>query len=330
MGDDRPTERISLNTLAIPFGLAGLAETWTTFGVVLGLPQGVGRAFWVVTAVAWVGILTAHLRRGRVVGRPLVEQLSHPVQGPVAALVPVVGMLLGAALLPVARGPAEAVIVVGLAASALFLGAFVGRLQSGGVVARDVHGGYFLPSVAAGFVGSYAAALAGWERVAAAAFWVGLLGWLVTLGVLLARLATQPPLPDPLVPTLAILVAPPAVGGLAWFAMQGERIDAVQAGLGATLVVFVVGQLTFVPSYLALGFTLGFWSFTFPYAAVGAYAMLWLDITRPQGWQLMAGALTVAVTVLVLGIGIRSLVWMVHESTWTRGATDRSTTTRAS
>jgi len=307
-GAKPPAGRIPLNTLAVAFGLAGLAEAWTAAGDALSFPTAVGSAFWVVVAVAWVWLLAAHVRRGAQVRRPLSQQLADPVQGPIAALVPVVAMLLGTALLPYSRGEGQVVVALAIVAATVFAGWFVGHLQDGGVSVDAVHGGYFLPTVAAGYIGSYAAARCGWDEVAAGAFFLATLGWVVTLGVLLARLASRPPLPPPLVPTLAILVAPPAVGGLAWYAMRGPHMDAVQAGFAGVGVVFFLAQLAFVRRYLALPFTLGFWSFTFPFAAVGEYVIVWLGVLRPAGWQVGVVVLLVLVTALVVGVAARSLV----------------------
>ena len=93
-----PMERIPLNTLAIAFGLAGLAEVWTAGADVLGLPSAIGWTLWAVAAIAWLWLLIAHLARGARTHLPLGDQLRHPVQGPIASLVPVVALLLGSAL----------------------------------------------------------------------------------------------------------------------------------------------------------------------------------------------------------------------------------------
>ena len=49
------------------------------------------------------------------------------------------------------------------------------------------------------------------DLTAWACFGVGVFFWGVMTGLLLIRLSFRPALPDPLVPTMAILVAPPAV-----------------------------------------------------------------------------------------------------------------------
>ena len=56
--------RVPLNTLAIPLGLAGLAQVWTVATSALGLPFELGQAFWLIAAIAWIWTLAVHVHRG--------------------------------------------------------------------------------------------------------------------------------------------------------------------------------------------------------------------------------------------------------------------------
>jgi tellurite resistance protein len=302
------SERIPLNTFAIAFGLAGLAEAWTAAGRLFRWPDAVGWAFWAVAAVAWVALLVAHGARGARTGLRLRDQLRHPAQGPIAALVPVVAMLLGEQLVRLQPVAGAVVIAVAVVVAALFAGWMLSLWMSGDRPVDAVHGGYFLPTVAAGFIGASALQAAGWHVAALASFAVAALFWIVIQAILLARLAFRPPLPDALMPTLMIQVAPPAVGGLAWLELTGDRFDAVQAGLTGLLVVLLLSQAFLFPRFRRLRFTIGFWSFTFPLAAAGTYGIAWAG-TAAAPWGAAAGAAILAgVTALIAGIGIRTIV----------------------
>jgi tellurite resistance protein len=303
-----------LNTLAVPFGLAGLAETWATSGGVLGWPTGVVGWVWLLPAAAWVVLVGAHLHRGAVTGKPLGAQLRHPAQGPIAALVPVVLMLLGAAIVPVAPVLGRIVVAVAMAAAAVLAGWLVRYWLSGDLAIDAVHGGYFLPTVAGAFIAADCAVVCGWPGLAVGCFLLGCLFWIVVLTLLIARLAVRPPLPDPLVPTLAIIAAPPAVGGIAWFALHGGRADDVQAGLAAACVLMVLVQVFLLPRYLRTAFSLGFWSFTFPAAAVATYAVDWSRVAVPGGGDAAVAVVAlVLVTGLVLGIATRTLLQLARD-----------------
>ncbi|WP_348787662.1 transporter [Leifsonia sp. NPDC080035] len=303
-----PAQRIPLNTLAIAFGLAGLATIWTVAGRLLGVPAGVGQALWVVVAVAWIWLIVAHLRRGARSAESLAQQLRHPAQGPIAALVPVVGMLLGADLYPFLPVVGEAVVVVSIVAAALFAGWILAFWHRGSLPPEAFHGGYLLPTVAAGLVAATTSYRVGLPALAIGAFAVGIFFWVVISTVLLARLAFFAPLPDALTPTCAILLAPPAVAGTAWFTINGERADTISLALLGLLVLMVLQQVALLPRYRRLSFTLGFWSFTFPLAAAGGYGVEWASVAAFPGWQPVAWLLVAVVTVVILAVAARSLV----------------------
>lgn len=317
---DRAVPRIPLNTLAIAFGLAGLAGVWSTAARLLGLSAVPADVLWLVAATAWVWLILAHLLRGRRSPESLASQLRHPAQGPIAALVPIVGMLLGAQLHTVLPRAGAILVVASIVVAAVFAGWVLSFWVSGQLKPDTFHPGFLLPTVAGGFVASATASAIGLPALAVGCFAVGLLFWAVIFPILLARFAFLPGLPAPLVPTLAIIVAPPVVGGTAWFAMSGERADPVSVGFLALGIVLTLMQLALIPRYRTLPFSLGFWSFTFPFAAVARYGMEWSAVAGFPGWQLIAWALLVMVTVLIVGIAIRSVVLVSRERRGSRSA----------
>lgn len=303
-----PAQRIPLNTLAIAFGLAGLATVWTVAARLLDVTAVIGQVLWGVVAIAWVWLIVAHLRRGARSGESLAQQLRQPAQGPIAALVPVVGMLLGADLFTVAPIPGAVLVIASIAVAAGFAAWILAYWHSGALPPEAFHGGYLLPTVAAGLIAATTADRIGLTGLAVGAFAVGVFFWIVISTVLLARLAFFPPLPDALTPTCAILLAPPAVAGTAWFTINGEQADPVSTALLGLLVLMALQQLALIPRYRRLSFTLGFWSFTFPLAAAGAYGVEWAAVVAFPGWQLVAWLIVALVTAVILAIATRSLV----------------------
>jgi tellurite resistance protein len=301
-------QRIPLNTLAIGFGLAGLAGVWTTAGRLLGVSDLIGQVLWGGVVVAWVWLIVAHLRRGAQSRERLAEQLRHPAQGPIAALVPVVGMLIGADLYRFAPVAGLVVVVGSIVVAAGFAAWILAFWHTGNLTPEAFHGGYLLPTVAAGLIAATTSFKVGLPLLAIGAFAVGIFFWIVVSTVLLARLAFFAPLPDALTPTCAILLAPPAVAGTAWFTINGERADVVSTALLGLLVLMALQQVALIPRYRKLTFSLGFWSFTFPLAAAGGYGIEWLFVARFPGWQAVAWVLVALVTVVIVVVGLRSLV----------------------
>ncbi|MBF4571890.1 hypothetical protein ITJ64_05115 [Herbiconiux sp. VKM Ac-1786] len=302
----RTTTRFPLNTLAIAFGLAGLANVWTAATAALNLTPVFAVIAWLLALAAWVWLIVAHLDRGRRSTSTLRSQLRDPIQGPIAALVPVVGMLLAAALRVVWLDTARILVVVFICLTAAFAAWLLSTWLRGGLEIDAVHGGYFLPTVAGGFIAAITAAEVGLPAVAVGAFAVGAFFWAVMFALIGARLMFRPPLPTPLVPTLAIFVAPPAVAGTAWYSIVGAT-DPIAVGLAGLTILMLLVQLSLIPFYRRLPFSLGFWSFTFPFAAVAADGIGWLARLHPWGWPVPVIVSTAIITALVAAIAIKSI-----------------------
>jgi tellurite resistance protein len=299
--------RLPLNTFAIPLGLTGLAEAWSDAGAALDLPIVLSEAFWVIAAVVWIWMIVAHVARGAHSEANFASQLMHPAQGPIAAIMPIIGMLVGINLHQFWLVGGTVLIIVSIAAAALYASWFLAFWLRGGLSLESVHGGYFLPTVAASFVAGGAASVIGYSYLATAAFTVGSFFWLMMFALVAARLAFRTPLPDPLAPTMAILMAPPAVGGLSFFAYNGGRLDVVEQGLLGIAVILVLVQLVFLRRYGRLAFTLGFWSFAFPSAFMAAFVILFISKAPFAGWQIVAWLLLAIVTVLIVSIAVVSI-----------------------
>jgi tellurite resistance protein len=304
--------RIPLNTLAISLGSAGLAETWGAAGRTLGWSAVAAEVFWGIAAAVWLAMIAAHAVRGARSHETLASQLRNPAQGPIAAVWPIVGMALGSTLHEFWPVGGDVLIIASFILSTLFGAWLLAHLMNGQLRLESIHGGYFLPIAAAAFVAAAVLPSAGLANVAAGCFSVGVFFWIVTFILLFARLAFREPLAAPLFPTLAIMTAPPAVAGVAWIAMNGDQPSAVDYWLAASMVFMLLVQLAFLPRYVKLPFTLGFWSFTFPFAYSGVYAIDWLGILRPNGWHAAAIAVLAVVTALVGTIATKSIALAVH------------------
>ncbi|MBS1674025.1 MAG: transporter [Actinobacteria bacterium] len=300
-------ERIPLNTFAIGFGLAGLAETWSVLGADLGWPWLYGQVLWIVAGIAWIWLIVAHTARGLRTDRRLVDQLRHPAQGPIAALVPVTGMLLGADLYDVLPAAGLVLVVLSTIASLVFGGWMIATWFEGRLELAAVHGGYLLPTVAAGLVGADTCMHVGLAAAAWLMLGIGVFFWAVMTTLLVLRLTVSPVLPDPLVPTMMILLAPPVVGGIAWFALAGHEASPVALSIAGLTILTVIMQITLIGRYRRLRFSLGFWSFTFPIAAFGVYTTMWLALLRFPGWQGVATVLAALISLFILAIAVRSL-----------------------
>jgi tellurite resistance protein len=300
--------RFPPNFFAIPFGLAGLANVWRLMADFNGTPGAVSDVLFIAAAVSWLVLAGDAL--GRLIREPraILAEMRDPVLSPFWSLPWIVGMLLAIGLEPHAYGAAKAAFAVFLVATILFGGLITGEWI---IMERDpskFHPGYLLPTVAGGFVAASGAGGFGLRGLGWLSFGIGVVSWLVLTSLTLGRLLFVTMLPAALVPTLTFEAAPAALAGNAYFELHGPVLDAAVYGLTGYLVLMVLVQLRLLPVYCRLKFTPGFWSFTFPWAAIAGFALTGLHIERPAGQTAYAVLALAAVSLLIGAIAARSLV----------------------
>ena len=301
--------RIPLNLFGIPFGLAGLAGTWLVMAHERRVPIAVANVLLSLSALVWVIVLAAYTRYALTDRGAFKRDLLDPIGSPFASLIVITPMLLGAeGLYPHAATAGRAVVYVFIALTVVLGGWFTGQWIYGPLEVDKIHPGYFLPTVAGGFIASAAAATVGQQRLGFVMFGLGGICWLVLGSIMLARLMLRPLPPTPLLPTIAIEVAPAAVASIAWLALHGDHLDVVTELLGGYSLLMVLAQLRLLPAYLRLPFMPSTWAFTFSFAAVATTGIHWLNDLRPAGCRAFEYALLTLITAFIGGIGMRTLI----------------------
>jgi len=302
-----PRPRLPLNTFGIAFGTAGLAGTWTAAASLLGAPTAVGETLWAAATVAWVVTIIRYLRRPGG-ARAIATDLRHPVLGPFAALVPAVGSLLAAHLATWAPVAGAVGVWIMLVLTTAFGAWFLTDLLTTPRDPGTLHGGYLLPTVASSLLSAQALAVIGHPTLATGYFAAGILFWLLIGAVLVARFATGPAVPPALLPTLAILSAPPAVAGNAWWTMTGGAPSVVDTALAGTMVAFLLPHAFLVRRYVTSGFAIGFWAMTFTTAASATFGVRLLATAGLGALGTALAWVVVGVASVIVGsIAIRSL-----------------------
>jgi tellurite resistance protein len=301
--------RIPPNFFGISFGLTGLSAAWNTARATRGVPTAVPGAMAILATAVWLILVSSYLAQGRA---QIAADLTDPVLAPFLGGAVIVPMILGAELAGVSPTAGRAVVVVFLALTVALGGGLTGQWMLGRLRPDAYHPGYLLPTVSGGLIGAYAAAAVHLPAVAAAAFGIGMVCWLLLGSTVLNRLFFRPLPPPALVPTLAIELLPPVAAGMAWFGLDHDVIDGVACLFGGYAVLMALVQLRFIPVYRRLRFGPGFWVFAFCYCSAAIDALAWIKHARPPGAAGWAIAILVLVTPFVGAIAIRTIVAMAR------------------
>lgn len=303
--------RLTPNLLSIGFGTTGVAQAWALAEETVDAPSWPADVLWITAAVFWVVITVSYLGNVIAQGR-LGAQMPDPIMGPFTSVLLIVPMLLGIALEPHASTAGRTIFAISLVLTIL-LGAWLTGLW----IRADIdlvqwHPGYFLPTVAGGFIASAGSATLGWTTLGRLMLGYGLVCWFVLGSIMLLRLFTQPMLPPPLLPTIAIEVAPPVVGGNAWFALNHGRLDIVAALFGGYAALMVLVQFALIPVYRKAPFGPAYWAFAFSYAAVFTDAVRWLDIEHVDAQESLTYLLLSIATAALLALLTRTVLGLAR------------------
>ncbi|WP_299359681.1 tellurium resistance protein [uncultured Paracoccus sp.] len=279
-------------------GALGLALAWLTGVSAFALPSGLAQLLaGMVVAVAAFALLAYKVK---LIRRPgvLADDLDVlPGRAGLAAAVLsiyLVAAVIGAISSLVAG---RAILIAGVALHAVLLAVLIRVFRRGPPEQRRVTPAWHL-SFTGFIVAARAAIILGWPALAAWLFWPAALAALAVYAVSL-RQARTARVPAPLRPLLAIHLAPLALFGTVALGLGWEAAGSVLAW-AALAVVVVIG--TGARWLLADGFSPLWGALTFPLAATaGLWMTLW-QIQPTEAHRLIAGALLVGATLMVIPI----------------------------
>ncbi len=96
---------------------------------------------------------------------------------------------------------------------------------------------------------------------------IGFILWIVLLTIFMYRAFFDKPLPEKLIPTFFILIAPPAIGFISYVKLVGE-IDSFAKIMYFFAVFTFILLLAMFRSFIKINFFLSWWAYTFPIAAI--------------------------------------------------------------
>ncbi|WP_062380001.1 SLAC1 anion channel family protein [Demequina pelophila] len=297
---------LPVGIFAIIMGGGGTAVAWHRAVETFGWRLHVGNALaWVSLAVLAVALVAYGAKAVRH-PRAVADEWSHPVKAAFVASLPAAMMVLAVAFLPIAERLSAGLWWTAAATQFVLTVAIMRTwIADARIRATHVHPAWFIP-----IAGNLLAPLAGVahapEEISWYFFGVGVMFWLGLLPVVLNRLFVEGVVPPRLAPTLAILMAPPAVASSAWVRLGGSWDDPL-ASMLLGVVIFQLALLASQANALArTPFAVSAWAYVFPLAAAASalFAARLDGATVFAAW--VGGVALTAATALVIALGWRT------------------------
>lgn len=269
MTEVRPSrlQNFPVSWFAVIMGMTGFTVAWHHAESLLTLPVRPSPVLLALTIVTFVILLVLYLTKILKYPNQVKAEYSHPIKLNFFPTVSIGLILISVALLPYSHPFSLACWGAGAVLHLAFtLHVLSVWLHQTHFEVDHLNPAWFIP-----VVGNILVPIAGVRHASPEISWfffsIGLIFWLVLLTIIFYRMLFHQPLPAKLLPTLFILIAPPAVGFISWLQLTGE-LDAFARILYYVAIFLTLMLLTQVKRFLKLEFFLSSWAYSFPMAAI--------------------------------------------------------------
>jgi len=296
-----------ISFFAVVMGLAGLTIAWKRAEVVFHPPFAVSSYLEFAAVAAFVAIGLPYLWKLASFPADVMNEWRHPVKLNFFPTISIGLVLLSIVLVERYFEAARWIWITGsgmhLALTLYVMSVWIHRT---GIEIAHVNPAWFIP-----VVGNVLVPIAGVRFFPAEVSWfffsVGIVFWVVLFTIVMYRLFFHASLRERLMPTLFILVAPLAVGSIAWFALNGS-IDAFARILYYTALFLTLLLASNALRFLRLRFYLSSWAYTFPLAAVTIATLMMAHQVGGVGFEWIGLGLLAVLTLVVAALVARTVV----------------------
>lgn len=230
---------------------------------------------------------------------------KHPVRIAFFPAMSISTLLLATALVDPMPGLALGLWLAGVTAQGVLalavIGAWIGHRA---FQPAHLTPAWFIPAVGNVIV-PLAGARLGYVELSWLFFSGGLVFWLVLLTLVMNRLMFHDPLPGKMVPTLMILIAPPAVAFVAWLRLTGE-VGAFGHILLSLAYVFALVVVTQLPRFRNMPFALSWWALSFPLAALAIASFTYAEAAGSATHRAIGAGVLALLVLVVIGLILRT------------------------
>ena len=292
---------------AVVMGLCGLTLASERLETTLGVAHKYSLILVVLAASAFIVIAAFYLTKVSRHWSAVKAEWHHPVRLSFFPAISISLLLLATTVLPYQKDAALMLWGLGatlhIIATLSVVSAWIGHRS---FETPHMNPAWFIPAVGNVVVPITGMGL-GFVEISWFFFAVGMVFWLILLTLVFNRLIFHNPLPERLYPTLVILVAPPAVGFIAYLHLNGHVLDAFARILFYAGVLFLLVVATQFRRFTRLPFALSWWAYSFPLAAITIATFVYADLIQSPVFEAAGFVLYAVVVLVILLLVVRTL-----------------------
>lgn len=295
---------LPVTLFATVMGLAGVSLALHMVETQFGWGRGASQlALW-VTLADFLGLSVLYIAKAIRHPASVSGEWGHPVKMAFFPAISISLLLVATAMHTDFPQTARVMWMIGAAGQAgLTLAVLSGWIGRRPFQPMHISPAWFIPAVG-NIVAPIAGIPLGFVELSWMFFAAGLMFWVVLLTLVMNRLIFHDPLPGRMLPTLGILIAPPAVGFLAWIQLNGGQLDAFARVLFYAAITFTAIVAIQAPGFAKLPFALSFWALSFPAASLTIATFKYGELIQSS----LHAALAIVFLVVLLLI-VAALIW---------------------
>ncbi len=302
-----------ISFFAIVMGMTGLTIAWQKAQHVTGQDFGINIWLVALSTTIFVIISLFYLTKTVLHRKAVVAELHHPVKLNFFPTISISLLLLAIAYLAIDPVISRPLWIVGTVLHLLFTLYIVSVwMHHQHLEVHHMNPAWFIPAVGNVLV-PVAGITLGYTEISWFFFSIGMVFWGMLMTIVFYRILFHDPIDNRLMPTLFILIAPPAVGFIAYIRLNAD-IDTIArllyfSGLFLTLLLF-----TQIRRFAKLEFFLSWWAYSFPLAAICIASLVFYEISDNPGFGYIGAGLLIIVTTVVSFLTIRTAIAIIKHS----------------
>ncbi|EFO81286.1 C4-dicarboxylate transporter/malic acid transport protein [Oscillochloris trichoides DG-6] len=304
-----------ISFFAVILGMAGTSIAFQRAERILGMPFSISGIVLVVALSLFVMIGVIYTTKLLRFPEAVKHEFTHPIRINFFPTISISLLLFSVVFLEVQRDVSRYLWIIGVAVHTLFtLGILSVWMQHNMFQIQHSNPSWFIP-----VVGNMIVPIAGVEHFHSDISWfyfsIGLIFWVALFTIFFNRIIFHAPLADRMVPTLFIMIAPPAIGFIAYVKLMGHEVSGF--GLdGFAKILYSFALFLFIllavqyRQFLKIKFYLSWWAYSFPMAALTIATIFMYSKSKLAFHQGLAYILLSLLSLLILtllGLTLRAV-----------------------
>lgn len=295
----RSLEYFPVQLFAVIMGVSGLAIVFAKAYHLIDMPYWIYGTVLLVDTILFLGIFTAYMFKWLLYPEAVKKEFYHPIKSSFMAAISISFLLVSIAYYDFAPTVSILLWYIGAPLQLAFTLIIIRFWVHNDLKVVHSNPAWFIP-----IVGNVLVPVVGVE---AAPVWLslfffalGMFFWIVLFTIMMYRIVFHHPLAKKLVPTLFILIAPPAVGFVSYMRMTNGSIDMFSMFLYFIALFTLLLLLFMVRMFDTKQFFISWWAYTFPLAAMTISTLL-LHMALHTTLTYLGSLLLMLLTTLVVG-----------------------------